>query len=345
MKTIFLTAALGLLLTGSVMAQSGDKPYLTKSFAGAAISDVEVETSGGGIKMEGVDPSQSRVEVYIRGNNGRELSSQEIAERLDKYYIVKIELDGGHLYATAKRKDHDNWTNDHLSIAFHVYAPKSTSTHLNTSGGGIQIAHLSGGDQVFNTSGGGLEVSDITGKIHGSTSGGGIHVDHCAQEIHLTTSGGGIHADHLDGNIYLQTSGGGLTLNYLTGTIEAGTSGGGIDGGHIDGDLKTSTSGGSIDLQDLSCTIDGSTSGGGIDVSMTALGKYVKLSTSAGSISLRIPTGKGLDLTLDANHIQTDGLGSFNGTSERDHMRGTVNGGGIPIHLDANSGGISLSAR
>jgi DUF4097 and DUF4098 domain-containing protein YvlB len=343
MKTIFLTAALGLMITSAAVAQ--EKPYLTKAFAGAAISDVEVETSGGGIKMEGVDPSQSRVEVYIRGNNGRELSSQEIAERLDKYYVVKIELDGGRLYASAKRKDHDSWNNDHLSISFHVFAPKSTSTHLNTSGGGIDIRHLSGGTQNFNTSGGGLEVSDITGKIDGSTSGGGIHVDHCAHDIHLTTSGGGIHADHLDGNIYLETSGGGLTLNYLSGTIDAGTSGGGIDGGHIQGDLKTSTSGGSIDLEDLSCTLDASTSGGGVDVSMTALGKYVKLSTSAGSISLRIPAGKGLDLTLDANHIETDGLGSFNGTKEKDHMRGTVNGGGTPIRLDANSGGISLSAR
>jgi hypothetical protein len=340
MKTIIL--ALGLLVSATLSAQ--DKPYLTKSFAGAAISDVEVETSGGGIRMEGTDASQSRVEVYIRGNNGRELSNAEIAERLDKYYIVKIALENGHLTASARQKEHDHWNNDHLSISFRVYAPATVSTHLNTSGGGIKIAHLKGGEQNFNTSGGGLDVSDITGKIDGSTSGGGIHVDHCSQKIHLTTSGGGIHADHLDGSIYLETSGGGLELTNLSGTIDAGTSGGGIRGNNISGDLKTSTSGGSIDLENLACTIDASTSGGGVNVSMTSLGKYVKLSTSAGSISLSIPAGKGLNLDLDGNRVETQGL-AVSGSMSKDHISGTVNGGGIPIHLDANSGHVLLTAK
>ncbi|TDW97406.1 DUF4097 family beta strand repeat-containing protein [Dinghuibacter silviterrae] len=341
MKTIIL--ALGLLVSATLSAQ--DKPYLTKSFAGSAISEVEVETSGGGIQMVGTDPSQSRVEVYIRGNNGRELSNAAIAERLDKYYIVKITLENGKLTATCKQKEHDRWNSDHLNIGFHVYAPTSASTHLNTSGGGIKISHLKGGAQMFNTSGGGLEVSDITGKIDGSTSGGGIHVDHCSNSIRLTTSGGGIHADHLDGSIYLETSGGGLELTNLSGTIEAGTSGGGVHGHNITGDLKTSTSGGSIDLDNLACTLDGSTSGGGVHVTMTGLGKYVKLSTSAGSISLSIPSGKGLNLDLDGNRVEAEGLGGINGSISKDHISGTVNGGGIPVHLDANSGHVLLTAK
>lgn len=343
MKTI--TLAIALLISTAIYAQ--DKPYLTKSFAGANISEAEVETSGGGITLEGGDASQSRVEVYIRGNNGRELSNEEIKSRLDKYYTVRIELNGGKLFVSAKRKvEEHQWISEHnLNIAFHVFTPRSTSARLNTSGGGIHIAHLEGGKQVFNTSGGGLEVSDITGKIDGSTSGGGIHVDHCADDIHLTTSGGGIHADHLKGTIFLETSGGGLTLTNLSGKINAGTSGGGVHGNNIDGDLKTSTSGGSIDLDDLACTLDASTSGGGVHVTMTALGKYVKLSSSAGSVTLSIPAGKGLDLTLDGNHVDMEGLGSFNGTKEKDHVRGTVNGGGIPIEIDANSGGVTVTAK
>lgn len=347
MKKLFLSLAVAAACVAYADAQvSNEKPYLTKTFAGAAISNVEVSTSGGGIRLEGVDPSQSRVEVYIRSGNGHDLSNEEIAARLKEYYEVKVELSGGKLVATARQKEGFHWSNSNsLSIAFKVYVPKSVSSHLNTSGGGIDISHLSGGEQVFSTSGGGLEVNDITGTIDGNTSGGGIHVSNASKEIRLSTSGGGIHADHCSGNINLETSGGGLTLNDLSGTIKAGTSGGGVRGSHISGDLKTSTSGGSIDLLDLSCTLDASTSGGSVDVSMTTIGKSIDLSTSAGNITLTLPAGKGLDLTLDAERIETSNIGTFNGSTSKEHMHGSVNGGGIPVHLDANSGRISLSCK
>ena len=345
MKKLFLFIALAIAISAQAQ-RDGEKPYLTKAFAGASISNVEVGTSGGGITLQGVDPSESRVEVYIQGNN-RDLSREEIEERLKDYYDVTISLDGGKLYVKAKMKDGFHWSNSHsLNISFKVYAPKSISSHLNTSGGGIDISHLAGGNQVFNTSGGGLEIADIQGNMDGNTSGGGIHVDHAnGQNIHLTTSGGGIEANHCSGDISLETSGGGLDLNNLDGTIRAHTSGGGIQGGHISGDLKTSTSGGSIDLQDLSCTLDASSSGGGIDVGMTALGKSIRLGTSAGSIHLTLPAGKGMDLTLDADGIETHNIGSFNGSQSKDHMDGSVNGGGIPVRLDASSGHIYLSCK
>jgi hypothetical protein len=345
---ILCSLLLSVTIGGYCSAQSSsNKPYLTKSFAGASIQNVEVETSGGGITLQGVDPAQSRVEIYIKSGNGRDLSNDEIQKRLDEYYDVKVELNGGKLYASVKSKDHMHlhWGSDALSITFKVYAPKSISSHLNTSGGGIDIRDFQGGNQEFSTSGGGLEVNDISGTIKGTTSGGGIHVSHASNTIHLTTSGGGISADHCTGTIYLETSGGGLELNDLSGTIEAGTSGGGIDGMRIDGDLETHTSGGSIDLKDLSCTLDASSSGGGVSVSMLQLGKSIKLTTSAGSIVLRLPSGKGLDLTLDADRISTENLGAFNGTTDKEHMKGSVNGGGIPVRLDASSGSISVSCR
>lgn len=39
--------------------------------------------------------------------------------------------------------------------------------------------------------------------------------------------------------------------------------------------------------------------------------------------------GKGLDLSLDADKIETSNLGAFNGVSEKDHMKGSVNGEGF----------------
>jgi DUF4097 and DUF4098 domain-containing protein YvlB len=350
MKSI-INIALGVLFTVtlavSAKAQSdNEKPYLTKPFAGASISKVDVETSGGGITLTGGDAAQARVEVYIQGNNGRRLSTDEIAQRLQEYYTVKIELDGDKLYVSAKQKHDFNWNSGHgLSISFKVYTPTGVSSHLNTSGGGIAISHLTGGTQDFTTSGGGLDVKDVSGVIHGETSGGGIDVSNASNDIDLNTSGGGITAHHLKGKIRLETSGGGLELHDLSGDIHATTSGGGIEGDHVSGELITSTSGGGIDLRDMACSLDASTSGGSVEVTMASLGKYIKLSSSSGNVDLRVPAGQGMDLTLDGDRVATSNLGSFNGTTESDHMKGSVNGGGIPVKLESSGGRVSVSAR
>lgn len=335
------------VLALSTNAQSDDeKPYLIKPFAGASISKVDVETSGGGITLTGGDAAQTRVEVYVRGNNGRRLSSDEIAQRLQEYYTVKIELDGDKLYVSAKQKHDFNWSSGHsLSISFKVYAPTSVSSHLSTSGGGIAIRSLSGGTQDFTTSGGGLDVKDISGIIKGSTSGGGIDVENASQDIDLNTSGGGITAHYLKGKIRLETSGGGLELHDLSGDIRATTSGGGIEGDHVSGELITSTSGGGIDLREMACSLDASTSGGSVEVTMASLGKYIKLSSSSGNVDLRVPSGQGMNLNLEGDRVATSNLGSFNGTTESDHMKGTVNGGGIPVNLESSGGRVSVSAR
>ena len=53
-----------------VKAQNNQTPYLTKSLSSVNVQQVHVETSGGSIAVTGVDPSQAKIEVYIRGNNG-----------------------------------------------------------------------------------------------------------------------------------------------------------------------------------------------------------------------------------------------------------------------------------
>lgn len=144
----FLFCLLLVSLVGFAMAQSNSQsPYLTKSYASADIRNVEVETSGGGIQVFGVAPSEARIEVYINSNNGEgTLSSDEIKDRLEKYYTVTISLEGGRLFAEAKAKSSlsGQWNNRHsLNISFHMFVPKSVSTHLNTSGGGISLTSLS----------------------------------------------------------------------------------------------------------------------------------------------------------------------------------------------------------
>jgi DUF4097 and DUF4098 domain-containing protein YvlB len=327
----------------AVLAQDDEKtPYLTKSLSNDAISSVVVTTSAGGIHVSGESGQQPRIDVFIRGNNGRELSKDEIKKRLDENFDMSITVNNHELQAIVKNKhDHIDWNEDGLSISFKIYVPEQVSTDLHTSGGGIHLDNLKGNEK-FTTSGGGLDLNKLSGTVHGSTSGGGIHVSNSGNDIDLHTSGGGITANNCTGTIKLETSGGGLELENLKGTINARTSGGGVRGNNIEGELVTSTSGGGIDLRDMNCSLDAHTSAGSLIAQMKQVGKYLRLGTSAGNIELELPAKQGLDLDLNAERVDQHEFNGFKGDWDERHVHGTINGGGASVDANANSGNISV---
>jgi len=342
MKTFFtLLFACG--LSTLVLAQDDKTPYSTQSLANDAISSVKVITSAGGIHVSGETGQQPRIEVYIRGNNNRELSKDEIKQRLAEDYDMSITVNNHELQAIVKNKhEHErrNWNNA-LSISFKIYVPEQVSTDLKTSGGGIHLEHLKGKED-FTTSGGGLDVYSVTGNIHGTTSGGGIHVQDSGDNINLSTSGGGITAENCNGDINLRTSGGGLELNDLKGNIHATTSGGGVRASNIEGELVTSSSGGGIDLRNMNCSLDAHTSAGSLNAQVKQVGKYLRLGTSAGNINLELPARQGLNLDLNAERVSSHEFSGFQGTFDERHVHGTVNGGGASVDANANSGHIDI---
>lgn len=323
-------------------AQTGKEPYLVKSLSSESIRAVEARTSGGSISVTG-DGSNARIEVYVTGNNGKTLSKEEITQRLDELYNLDVSVAGGKLSALAKPKDHIRDWKRALNISFKVYVGSNVSTDLATSGGSIHLENLNG-SQKFETSGGSLYVSKLSGKVHGATSGGSIHLEDSKDEIDLSTSGGSIEASNSSGNLRLSTSGGSLDLTNLKGAIRATTSGGSVKGEGIDGELEAHTSGGNVDLDNLTCSLETSTSGGNIDVSFASLGKYVKIGNSAGSVRLSLPKGKGLDLDLSGDIANTS-FENFSGRIDDRSVRGKLNGGGIPVTVDASSGRIRLELK
>jgi hypothetical protein len=339
----FLFATLQISVKAQV--KSDKEPYMTKSLSNESVKNVEVQTSGGSISVSGVAAGEARVEVYVSSNNGKDnLSKSEIQKRLDELYDLKIGVANGKLSAVAKSKERIKDWKRALNISFKIFVQKNVATDLTTSGGSISLTNLSG-SQNFSTSGGSLDVDNVSGKVDGRTSGGSIHLENSKDDIELSTSGGSIHAKNCDGKLRLSTSGGSLDLVDLKGDIRATTSGGSVVGRGIEGELIAHTSGGNIHLNDLSCSLETSTSGGNIDVSIKQLGKYVKISNSAGDIDLELPKGKGIDLDLSADKIKTDHLDNFNGKVDDDEVSGKLNGGGVLVRVNAGSGRINLGLK
>jgi len=341
-KYFFLLLVVALSFTVNAQSKSEKEPYLTKSFAGESINEVIAETAGGNITVTGVEPSQSKVEVFVSQNNNRKtLTDEEIKSKINEDYDLDVSVKNNELTVTAKSKHRITDWKKALSFSFRIYVPKDAATALTTSGGNISLSNLSG-NKEFTTSGGNLNLEALEGKTKGTTSGGNIHLSNSKDDIDVSTSGGNINAERSSGNINIVTSGGSINMEDLNGKIKATTSGGNVKGKTIAGDLNASTSGGNVSLHNLTCALKAATSGGNIDVSVKTLGSYLSLYNSAGKVNLQIPKSIGIDLKLSAIKISTGTLENFNGTNSNEEIKGTVNGGGIPVTVEAGSGKIDL---
>jgi hypothetical protein len=326
-------------------AQNDSKqtPFLTKSLSGQTVKQIEAQTAGGNISVESITDAGARIEVFVR-SSGSNKSKEEIQQKLEEFYDLKIAVEDNKLTAIAKsKKQNMSWRNS-LSISFKIFTNKNVSTHLITSGGDIDIKEIAG-QQIFTTSGGSLTIDNVKGKLKGLTSGGNIQVKNCGDDIDLATSGGSVEASNCSGSIVLSTSGGDVTLTNLTGTVDATTSGGNVKANDITGALTASTSGGNVTLMGLSGDLSAGTSGGNIKITMKEPGKFIKLKNSGGNITLELPAGKGYEFDLSANKIKTDNLANFSGKIEDDELKGTVNGGGTLVTAKGGDGKIIVVFR
>jgi len=345
MKKVLFLLAFALPVV-SLYAQRDHEPYLQKSFSRGAVHEVEAQTSGGNISVYGSATGDARVEVYVQGDNGRwNLSREEIQRRLEEQYDLTVELQGNKLVAVAKSKKNFNWNNNHgVSISFRIFTPVEVSSHVRTSGGNVALKDLAGNED-FRTSGGNIDAEHLAGTIIGRTSGGNVSISDSRNDIDLQTSGGNMDARNCEGKIQLETSGGNVELRGMKGTIRATTSGGQVEGGQINGELYAHTSGGNVDLSDVSASLDASTSGGNIRVNFQATGKYINLSNSSGDITVQLPGNQGMDLRISGERVHVTAMNNFRGDQDEQHIRGTVNGGGIPVKVDGNGGSVHVSFR
>ena len=320
MRYIILTTLFFVSIFG-LRAQQKNLSYTQKKFSASSIKSLDVSTIGGSIRVDGTT-GEASVEVILNPNGNKFSRSEDLKSVFEKEYDLELGVQGGTLVAKVKRKSGRSGNNP-VSVSYVIHVPTKVTSQVKTAGGSITMNNLTG-DQNFATSGGSLTLTNLNGNINGRTSGGSIT------------------AKSSKGNIQISTSGGSITMEQLNGTIVAKTSGGSITGKQVIGKLNASTSGGSVNLQNAEGDIQAATSGGSVTASLTKVTNPVKLSTSAGSINLSLPKG-GYDLDLSGNKVNIDNLQNFSGSSKRDKVKGSVNGGGHAVTASTSAGSVNIN--
>ena len=154
---------------------------------------------------------------------------------------------------------------------------------------------------------------------------GNVTDEGVGENAKLNTGSGDIHATGLKGH---------FTVGTGSGNIYAEQSG--------PGDVKAETGSGNIELKDLRGTLRAHTGSGNIKTSGTPTGPW-HLGTGSGNVELWVGDAP---LTLDAESgsgsIHTDREMLTQGSNDKHHVTGKLNGGGPVVRVETGSGDIRV---
>jgi DUF4097 and DUF4098 domain-containing protein YvlB len=307
---------------------------LTASAASEENLNRQIEATPGGKLIVEVDFGS--IDVGVGADNSVSLEAHRKIdfgdEAKEKEYLadrpITMTKEGNVVTIRSRGTKKNNWNVFHhtTDANYIVHVPKKFEVGLQTDGGMIVARDVTGNVNAH-TSGGRMAFAHLEGTLDGKTSGGAIDVEDCRGPIQIETSGG--HIKVTDGK----------------GILNANTSGGRIEVHNFSGDTDIQTSGGSLDLEKISGKIVGKTSGGGIRAWLPDLLGDVKLETSAGSIDFAVPPSAAFTIDASTSVGKVESRLPFQALDAgRQHLRGTLNGGGKTVRLSTSAGKITIEA-
>ena len=161
--------------------------------------------------------------------------------------------------------------------------------------------------------------------LEAGSGSGDITDDGIGENAKISTGSGNIHATGLHG---------GFSVGTGSGDIYAEQTG--------DGDVKAQTGSGNVELKNLRGGLRGGTGSGDIKVSGTPTSNW-HLETGSGNVEFWAGSAP---LTLDAStgsgSVHTDREMLTQGSSDRHHVTGKINGGGPTVRIETGSGDIRV---
>jgi DUF4097 and DUF4098 domain-containing protein YvlB len=161
--------------------------------------------------------------------------------------------------------------------------------------------------------------------LEAGSGSGEIEDEGVGQNAKLETGSGSIHATGLHGGFKVETGSGNI---YAEQTGE--------------GDVKAQTGSGSIELKDIHGGLHAGTGSGGIKITGSPAGDW-KLETGSGSVEFWPGnTGFTLDASTGSGSVHTDHEMTVQGSFDRHHITGKVNGGGPTVRIETGSGDVRI---
>lgn len=161
--------------------------------------------------------------------------------------------------------------------------------------------------------------------LEASSGSGDVNDEGVGENAKLSTGSGSIHATGLHGSFKVETG---------SGDIVAEQTG--------EGDVRAQTGSGSIELKAIHGGLHAGTGSGDIRISGAPASEW-RLDTGSGSIELWPgSTPFTLDASTGSGSIQTEPKMEMQGSFDRHHVTGKINGGGPTVRVQTGSGDIRV---
>jgi hypothetical protein len=165
-----------------------------------------------------------------------------------------------------------------------------------------------------------------------------------ASNISAATGSGDMTIDNVGATLKAQTGSGSVRASGIQGQATLGSGSGDVELHQAGpGDVRAETGSGSVRLQGVNGALKASTGSGDIEVQGNPSTDW-KLSTGSGSIHMDLGSGAKFNLVADtgSGSVNVSQPISMQGSLNRHHISGMVNGGGPTIRANTGSGDISI---
>lgn len=195
-----------------------------------------------------------------------------------------------------------------VSISYEITAPASTTLKAHSGSGS-------------------LEIGGIQGVITAGSGSGSVKVDNVGGNSRFETGSGSIHATNVHGAAYVETGSGHINLTLTS-----------------PGDVQAHTGSGSMELEGITGGLRATTGSGTIDVQGNPTAEW-RLETGSGGVHLKLDPNAhfNLNASTGSGGVNVDRPIVMQGSLNKHHVTGSVNGGGPTIRASTGSGSVTVN--
>ncbi len=230
--------------------------------------------------------------------------------------ITKVEITITEENSTLRIKtEYPKTKNRNLSVSIYytLTIPENASLNATTGSGNVTCEDISG-DLKANTTSGNVTATGAKNGAYLSTTSGNVEVDDVIGDVKLHTVSGSAIANDVKGSVDADTTSGSVVLTNITDADE-------IEGIAMSGKVK----------------YEGDISSSG----------YYHLQTHSGRVEFVVPSSAAFDLDARtfSGSINSDFDITVRGKIDKKSLKGSVNGGGAEVKLNAFSGNVYIKKK
>jgi DUF4097 and DUF4098 domain-containing protein YvlB len=314
------------LLTLSSAAYAAVEGHFERTLKVNGHIDLDIQSGSGNITVHQGDSNSVVVSGQVKASEswfgGGGISAEEKVKRIEQN--PPIEQNGNTIRIG---RIQDEVLRNNVSITYDVTVPKDTSLQ----------SHAGSGDE---------RISDIAGPVRANSGSGNLTISNVGSEVRANAGSGDLQISNVQGRTYTETGSGNIRATGIAGGFDARAGSGDITFEQAgSGSVRAETGSGNIRLQNVSGGVEAGAGSGDVEVQGKIASDW-RIHTGSGEVEVKLPSDAKFNINArsSSGNVEVNRPVTMQGLlKKRNHIEGTVNGGGTLLDVSTGSGTIHVN--